>query len=710
MRLILMIVSASLVLGGCAAHHGAKGDPEVDAESHARGEGKTPEENRVPAVAAGDEQPDEDLVEASPEKVHARERPHELFAPLNLPTASERRLASGAPGPDYWQQRVDYTIDAELNADEQHLDADMVVRYHNNSPHELTYLWIQLEQNLFKDDSLGTLSRSRGGVMREADEPLSGGYTITKVCSGNRKLEFTVYDTLGRLELPEPIEAGECFTFEMSYSFEMPPHLRRMGAEEVDQGTIFEYAQWFPHVCVYDDVYGWNTLPYLGTGEFYTNYGDFDVRVTVPRDHLVAATGVLQNPEEVMTSSQMSRLLEAMGSEETVVIREADEVADPGSRPAGEGPLTWHFKASDVRTFAWASSESFLWDACAAKITDLEGDARLVLCQSLYPVEAEEAWGPEAEQGGSSQYVKHAIEFYSDWLHPYPYPVMSNINGPEGGMEYPMIVFCGGRKGRGPYGVTDHEVGHTWFPMIVNTDERRHIWMDEGFNTFINGYSNAAFRERQAELHGEDADHGGRRRTGRGGRGWRSASRETSHPIAVPADHMDGRNVGALGYSKTGVGLRILREHVLGEERFDTAFQEYIRRWVFKSPQPADFFRTMEDAAGADLAWFWRGWFYETGVLDFGISNVSVEDGTLRFIVNSYGEQVMPVEYEIVYGDGSSERGFVPVQAWFSSNEKLVRKVIGERAVVRIAVDPEGVLPDADEGDNVWGEREEEGE
>ena len=406
--------------------------------------------------------------------------PNSCFAHLDLPTANERRLASGAPGPDYWQQQVDYHIDATLDADAQHLSADMDVLYHNNSPHTLTYIWIQLEQNLFRDDSLGTLSRSRGGVMREADEPLDGGYTINNVRSGDEALELVVYGTLARLEMGAGLPPGERFKFSMEFEFTMPPHLRRMGAEEMEQGTIFEYAQWFPHVCVYDDIYGWNTLPYLGTGEFYTNYGDYDVKVTVPRDHLVAATGVLQNPEDVLTSEQQSRLLSAMGSEETVMIRTAEEVGDPGSRPAGEGPLTWHFKASSVRTFAWATSEAFVWDACIASVTDPDQSERDVLCQSLYPMEAD-AWGPDNEQGGSSQYIKHAIEYYSDWLYPYPYPVMSNINGPEGGMEYPMMVFCGGRTGRGPYGVTDHEVGHSWFPMIVNTDERRHIWMDEGF-------------------------------------------------------------------------------------------------------------------------------------------------------------------------------------------------------------------------------------
>ncbi len=626
-----------------------------------------------------------------------RERPEALFAPLDLPTPTEVRLGSGAPGPAYWQQRVDYRIDAVLHEDEQRLDADMTVTYHNDSPHTLTYIWIQLEQNLFRTDSLGTRSRSPGGVMREMEETFDGGYDIASITTdAGEPLHLTIYDTLARFDLPHPLAPGETFTFRMTYSFTMPPYLRRMGAEEVEQGTIFEYAQWFPHVCVYDDVSGWNTLPYLGTGEFYTNFGTFDVSITVPRDHIVSATGVLTNPEEVLTTEQQWRLLAASVSDDTIWIIEPERVGDPSTRPPGDGPLTWKFHADDVRTFAWASSPAFIWDACSAAVTDDDGTTRRVLCQSFYPREAA-AWRPDAPDGGSSQYVKHAVEFYSEWLFPYPYPVMSNINGPEGGMEYPMIIFCGSRRGRGPFGVTDHEVGHTWFPMIVNTDERRHIWMDEGFNTFINGYSRRAFREKLAKMRGEEYDASAASTRAR-----RAASRRATQPIATAPDAMRGRNVGALGYSKPGLAMTLLREQVLGPDRFDTAFREYIRRWAFKSPQPADFFRTMEDAAGADLDWFFRQWFYETGVLDLGIDDVEIDEERLSFVVVNFGEQVMPVDVEVAFDDETSTRMHIPVQAWFSTNRRSVRVPLDGRSVVRISIDPERVLPDADRDDNTW--------
>lgn len=620
--------------------------------------------------------------------VFKRQRPEQLFAPLDLPTPNRERLASGAPGPDYWQQQVDYEIDATLDAETQRLDADMSIRYHNNSEHTLTYLWIQLEQNLFRDDSIGTVSRGSGGVMRAAAEALDGGYTITDVRSGSETLELIVYDTLARLDLGDGLPPGEAFSFSIEFEFTMPPHLRRMGSEEVEQGTIFEYAQWFPHVCVYDDVFGWNTLPYLGTGEFYTNFGTYDVALTVPADHLVAATGELMNPEDVMTSEQMSRMEQARDSDETVMIRTAQEVGDPLSRPTTGGTLTWRFHAENVRTFAWASSESFIWDACNATVTDLDGTPRDVLCQSMYPVEAD-SWFPDAELGGSTQYVKHSVEFYSDWLYPYPYPQMTNVNGPEGGMEYPMIIFCGGRT-RGPQGVTDHEVGHTWFPMIVNTDERRHIWMDEGFNTFINMYSRADFYD-------DDLTPG------------RAMSQTldiarsvNAQPIATPPDRMYPRWVGRLGYRKTGMGLYLLREVVLGPERFDVAFKEYIDRWAFKSPQPADFFRTMEDAAGADLAWFFRQWFYETGALDQAVADVEMSEDTATITIHSLGEQVMPLTVRIEYADGSVDMRELPVEIWHYTNEREIEVPLDGSEVVKVTIDPDEILPDVDVENNVW--------
>jgi len=615
-----------------------------------------------------------------------------VFRPLDLPAPNERRLASGAPGPDYWQQQVDYVINAELDEPSRRLEASMKITYHNNSPHDLTYLWMQLEQNLFREDSIGTQVR-RGGLMRASGGVHTDGHDVHRVRSASGDMPFAIYDTLMRVELPNAIRAGEKFTFEVDFGFEMPPYLRRMGSEEVGDGTIYEYAQWYPHVCTYDDVHGWNTLDYLGTGEFYTNYGDYEVNLTVPWDHIVAATGMLQNPSQVLTRDQRETLERAMGSDEPMVIYSHDMIGDSKARPKSQGKLTWRFKAENVRTFAWATSRTFAWDACAATINDTQGRERRVLCQSVYPREAAPWWAPDVEHqgkpGGSSRYIKHAIEFYSDFLYPYPYPQMTNVNGPEGGMEYPMLVMCGGRRGDGPFGVTDHEVGHTWFPMIVNTDERRHIWMDEGFNSFINMYSRAAYS-------GEDV------RPGRSlGQTLGLAMNPESQPIATAPDQMDPSSVGSLGYRKTAHGLYLLREHILGPERFDAAFRGYVDRWVFKSPQPADFFRSMEDGAGVDLAWFWRSWFLEPRILDQAITRVEERDGAVAVTFENRGDMVMPVDYLVRYEDGSEEMRRLPVEAWYSTNERTVAWQPNKR-VVEITLDPNGAYPDVVDENDAW--------
>ncbi|MEO1007085.1 MAG: M1 family metallopeptidase [Planctomycetota bacterium] len=636
----------------------------------------------------------------------AGDRPYDAFAPLDLPAPSEVRLGSGAPGPAYWQQRCDYRIHATLDAETKRLEATMEITYHNNSPHALGYLWLQLEQNLFRPDSIGTLTRTGGGPMRAMEEAFEGGYDIPLLRSAGDDLEYQIYDTLMRVELPEPLEPGERFEFELDFGFDMPPYLRRMGAEDVEQGRIFEYAQWFPHVCNYDDVHGWNTLPYAGSGEFYTNFGTYEVHITVPRSHLVAGSGMLQNPRDVLTATQRERLAEAMTTRETVMIRAADEVGDPDSRPSGEGPLTWIFRGDDIRTFAWASSDAFIWDACGATITDLDGTERTVLCQSLYPVEAEE-WKPTAEDGGSTQYVAHSVEFYSDFLYPYPYPIMTNVNGPEGGMEYPMIIFCGGRTGRGPFGVTDHEVGHTWFPMVVNTDERRYAWMDEGFNSFVNMHSRAAFFGRPLD------DTRVRTQT-------MQLALGRSQPINTFADRILPGLLGRTQYRKTAMGMHLLREVVLGPERFDYAFREYVRRWAFKSPQPGDFYRTMEDAAGADLAWFFRQWFEEDTRLDLAVEvafnepsaqsesesdlDSTDEPGELSatITIRSLGDMVMPVEVAIQFTDGTGERRRFPVETWATTRAKSFDIPLAGRELRQVVVDPSGVLPDIDADNNRW--------
>lgn len=633
-----------------------------------------------------------------------------IFTPLDLPAPNELRLASGAPGPAYWQQKVDYVIDASLDEERRSIRGRAKVTYTNNSPHELTYLWLHLEQNLFRTDSVG--SRMVPPRTRFANrDGFDGGYEVeyvrlappvdasesdapgspTPPPGPGMDLPLAVYDTIGRVDLPVSIKPnGGTFVFEIGWSFKVPKYgADRMGIDDVDQGPIFEVAQWFPAVAVYDDIHGWHTDPYLGQGEFHTNFGDFDVRLTVPRSHIVVATGVLRNESDVLTPTQQERLAAARGSAETVVIRGEKEVEDPASRPEGDGPLTWHFTAKDVRTFAWASSRAFIWDAAFLDNSGPmreDGGREGTLVQSVYPGEALLHWPKSTEM------LRFAIEGYNRRWYVYPYPTAINVNGIVGGMEYPMIIFCGGRREeRGLFGVTTHEIGHNWFPMIVSNDERRHAWMDEGFNSFINYYS-------WQERYGENTGRRGNARSFTD-----SMKLPDQQPMETPADQVTIGRLGMMQYAKTATGLVMLREYVLGPDRFDAAFREYVRRWAFRHPQPADFFRTMEDVSGAELSWFWRGWFLETGTLDQAVEGITyAENGRARITLLNRGAQVMPVEFEAVYDDGTSEVRRLPVEVWFTTDRWVAEWDAGGRKVVRITLDPDAALPDTDLANNTW--------
>ncbi len=612
-----------------------------------------------------------------------------IFTELDLPTPTSARTAEGAPGPEYWQQRADYVIAAELNEPDRSISATATITYTNNSPFKLDFLWLHLEQNVFKRDSLGTLS-GEPGARFSSRENFEGGVNIQSIKAGDQDLPFHVYDTLARVDLPAPIPAasrpgvggagdgGSTFTFQIAWSFKIPDYgIDRMGIENLEQGADFEIAQWFPALAKYDDVHGWNTLPYLGQGEFYTEFGAYDVSLTVPRSHIVAATGVLQNEAEVLTPTQLERLGAARKSDTTVVIRGKDEVADPASRPAGEGPLTWRFKAENVRTFAWTSSAAFIWDACNLGGTQV---------QSVYPKEALPLWEKSTEM------LRFAIDGYNKRWFRYPYPVATNVNGCVGGMEYPMIIFCSDRHGEhGLYGVTTHEIGHNWFPMTVNTDERRHAWMDEGFNSFINIYSG------QERFPGE--------RDMEGGRGFAFAMRHPGQPpMEIPPDQLGPGLLGLLEYGKTAVALHLLREVILGPERFDAAFRTYIARWAFKSPRPADFFRTMENVAGMDLGWFWRGWILETGSLDQSVESVEQRSDaqTATATLGNRGELVMPVTLKITYDDGSTETRSLPIEIWHWTNLWTTEWETKGKRVTSVEIDPEGKLPDTDPSNNTW--------
>lgn len=606
-----------------------------------------------------------------------------IFSALDLPTPSAMRLGSGAPGPGYWQQAADYRIDVELLPETRTVRGRETVDYHNHSPHTLDYVWVHLEQNCLRPDSISTLTD--GGSLMGGESDTTDGVALQKVASGGSRLDYTVHDTMMRIDLPAPLQPGQTFQFEVEWSFVVPQRVfRRYGTMETAKGTIWELAQWFPAVAVYDDVHGWNTLPYIGGGEFYTNFGTYQLNITAPRDHVVVASGELLNPQDVFTAEQQERFARAKQSEETVVVIAKDEVGTPGSRPEGTGPLTWRFRAEQVRTVAWAASPAFILDAA---VVDASA-ANKVLCQSAYPAECAGAWSK------STQMLRKSLGGYSRRWFEYPYPVMTNVAGVEGGMEYPMIIFCAaGNNERGLWGVTTHEAGHTWFPMIVNTDERRHAWMDEGFNTFINGYSDEDWYGPQQEQRQGRRARGGAMRLPIG----------DGMPIDTPADQLPAMAIGMLQYGKTGQGLRLLREHILGPERFDHAFRTYIRRWAFKSPRPADFYRTMEDAAGADLAWFWRGWFVESTRLDQAVDSVTpaTDRRPARITFTNLDRMVMPLHYRVTYDDDTTEDVKLPVQVWHSSN-RVVRSAAAGKQVKKVEVDPEAVFPDGARANNEW--------
>src|SRR5882762_5460161 len=581
------------------------------------------------------------------------------FRRLELPTPSLLREGSGRPGPEYWQQRVDYTIAVSLDTATHTIAGRETIRYTNRSPDTLRYIWLQLDQNIFRDDSRGALLNPPDA--RFAARGFKGGFVLDGVRTvglvGGRAVrgrasKTTENGTLMRVELDPALPPRGVTSFDIGYSFQVPEHgADRMGREQFPEGWLYEIAQWYPRLAVYDDVRGWNSEQYLGQGEFYLEYGDIDFAITVPRGFIVAATGRLTNPLEVLTAQQRARLARALHSDSTVAIIAKSEVGQPSTRPTGtSAALTWRFSAKNVRDVAWAAAPNFIWDA-----SGWNG----ILMQSFYPPAADSVWRQ------STKMVRHSIKHYSEKWFAYPYPTAININGPVAGMEYPMIVFCASRRStRGLFGVTTHELGHQWFPMIVGSNERLYAWMDEGFNTFINVYSARTFYHDT---------------TGPGGSGIESwaafaGSGRDEAPSIMPADRVPGFLLGAAAYGKPEVGLFLLRHSILADTtRFDTAFREYIRRWAFKHPTPADFFRSMEDGVGEDLSYFWRGWFLRTDVVDQAVDSVrTVKDSSgttyTTIYLSSPGGLPMPVDLRLTFADGSTENTRLPVEAWFEGN------------------------------------------
>ena len=624
---------------------------------------------------------------------------HEAFVPgFYKKNATETRSASGQPGPKYWQNRADYQLTANLNEKNNEIIGSAVVNYTNNSPDKLGFLWMNLDQNLFKNDSRGNaiipLAGSRNGANGET---LDGGHKIKSVkvvSTANGKttevdVKYSITDTRMQIILPQELKAnGGSVKVKIEFSYISPFYgSDRTGIQETKNGKIYTIAQWYPRMCVYDDVKGWNTLPYLGAGEFYLEYGDFDVAITAPASHIVVCSGDLQNPAEVYTAEQQKRWAQAKTSDKTVIIRSAEEVTSPSSRPTGKQTLTWKFKISNSRDVSWASSASFILDAARINLPS----GKKAVAASVYPVESngQDAWGR------STEYTKTSIENYSKRWFEYPYPMAINVAGNEGGMEYPGIVFCSWTdKGEALWGVTDHEFGHIWFPMIVGSNERLFAWMDEGFNTFINSLSSVDFNNGEYKQPAQNMHQASR-----------ALTNPEIEPVFTAPDNLKEVNLGILAYFKPGAGLTMLREQILGKERFDYAFRTYVERWAFKHPTPDDFFRTIENVSGEDLNWFWRSWFINNWKFDQAINTVAYikndpAKGAIVTIEN-LEKMPLPVIAEIKLKSGKTTTINLPVEIW-ERNVSWTFKTNTTEEIVSITLDPNFVFPDSNSQNNKW--------
>lgn len=610
----------------------------------------------------------------------------DLFDDFLYRRGNQYRSASGVPGPNYFQNKADYVIEAELDDHSHTLKGKVTLTYTNNSPEALPYIWLYLEQNRFSEDSRGTLTTPVMGNRYKGD--VDGGVKISNFSAKVKSVstDYYVTDTRMKVNFKEPIPAkGGKAVVSMHFEFKIPERgMDRMGRLSTENGTVYAIAQWYPRVAVFDDVSGWNTEPYLGAGEFYCEYGDFDYKITVPYNHIVIGSGELQNPKEVLTKAQIERLDRASKSDTTVMILPLDEVGKTQiTRPKQSGKLTWHFKMENTRDVAFASSTAFIWDAARINLPS----GKKALAQSVYPSESNgrHAWSR------STEYTKASIEFYSNWLFEYPYPNAINVACNVGGMEYPGVSFCHYLSQReGLWGVTDHEFGHNWFPMIVGSNERKHAWMDEGFNTFINHYSTKNFNQGE---YPSDEDKG-RNRVG-----WMTwKNRESIHTFP---DIAKSYNLAYTAYYKPATGMVLLREYILESKIFDEAFRGYIHTWAYKHPQPTDFFNYMENAAGENLNWFWKSWFYSNGNIDLTIDTVEKKsNGTYITFLNN-GEIPMPVVFEVTYEDGSKETKKLPVEIW-QRGSQWTHVLKSDKTVTKIEIDPQGFLPDKNLRDNVW--------
>ncbi len=624
--------------------------------------------------------------------------PSKIFAPDFYNHKGDNiRSASGKPSSDYWQNEADYTVKVSFDVKTRLLKGNVTIDYTNNSPDELDALWLQMDQNTEKPEARGNKIRNPNAFPDDTK-----GYSISKIklLRGRewQDIPFIVDGTRMQIRLKNSVKPNEKLQLVINYSYELQPNGGgwRSGFMDDENGKIFEFSYWYPRMCVYDDYYGWNTLPFIGGGEMYLDYGTIDYQITVPADQIVIGAGVLINEKEILNSRTLERLERARKSDKVVFIRNANEIRQPVTKD--KGLVTWHYRMENTRDVAWAMSSDYIWDA--AKINLIDG--KTALAQSAYPVASTKkgrAWARSTEM------LKASVEDYSNRWFEYPYAVASSVAGSVGGMEFPGFAF--NHWDVEPYMMfllASHEIGHTWFPMIVGSDERRHPFMDEGFNTFMNVYAQADFNkgELSPKRDGEYTPGGG------------NPADEIIQVIEdakdgptlmTPADDQNYKFVHPLAYFKSAFGLVLLREVVLGPDKFDYAFRQYIKNWAYKHPRPEDFFRSMDNGSGEDLSWFWLGWYHNNWQLDQAITKVEyaedVEANGADITVTNNQQMVMPILVTLEESNGKTHKFTVPVEIWkFEKDAKF--HVNTTSKLKHIVLDADHQLPDVDRANNEW--------
>lgn len=623
---------------------------------------------------------------------------HELFVPdFQMPAGNEFRSAKGIPGPSYWQNGADYLIHATLSEKDTSITGDVTITYTNNSPDELDYLWLQLDQNIFVASSRAAATTAYPGDYFGVKGQKNGGYTITEVIitqnGKTSKVQPVITDTRMQIRLDTPMKSkGDKITIKMNYHFLIPEDgAGRFGRQYKKRGVIYQIAQWYPRMVVYDDVEGWNTLPYLGQGEFYCDFGDIEYFISAPSDMIVYGSGDLQNAKKVLTAKEFKQLEKAAKSDQTIIISGADDPVKRSVKPDANGNLTWHFIMKNTRDVAFAAGNGMIWDA--AKINLPSG--RKALAMSCYPVESagDTAWSR------STEYLKACIEIYSKNVYEYPWNHAVSSAGITSGMEYPGVIFNNSNlKEARLWFLIAHEIGHNWYPLVVGSNERKYMWMDEGLNTYINWIATDLFNNGEYKN-----DPAYQTPTFFASQNYEQFM-DYNDPLMIVSDAMTARQRFQY-YSKTAYGLNLLSTVIVGKERFDFAFRKYTEAWAFKHPNPYDFFHSINNGTGEDLNWFWKQWFFTTWKFDQAISAVSYIDndpakGALITIDNKE-KLIFPIIAKIIQTNGKEETIHLPVEVWQRGNTWSFHYPSTTK-IEKVILDPRKVLPDRDRSNNEW--------